>query len=810
VTTPAPEFDVYLSYSASDEKLVWELQQQLESAGIRVWWDREQLKAAGLFEEQVLAALVATRAMAVCVGPSGLDSFQLQEISAATGRAASDPDFLVAAVLLPGLPQDLPASALPLELASRPWIDLRSGIDIAAVSEQVSLLFPASPSAGGAGKPPATSSVTAAASRLGGEVTAAAFVSQLLELHPEYGERQGATIKLEVEAGVRASTGSWLERVRALLSLDAATELHGRLLIVGLARLDDGLRAQLDQGGFLATVEREIREPLASLFTALPAPPEETVPTHTDNPARVDELNREGVARILARRLRDTYANENAAAETPGDGDSTRGRSFLVHVHGPWGVGKTSLLNFLRDELHKKEAGNEPQANQWVVVTFNAWQHQRLAPPWWWLMTAVYTQGFHELWRISRWRALRFRAREWLWRLRGGWPGLLALLFAAALLVLIWRAGFFRELSSGKTVSFATVKALVVGVAALLTPLLIIWGVARSLGRWLLTASARGARLYMTHARDPLETMKTHFEQLVTWLRPYPLAIIIDDLDRCQPIYAVECLEGIQTLFREAPAVYVVAADREWIAGSYASEYASFLSAFDEPGRPLGYLFLEKTFQLTVQIPVMSAETRDDYWRRLIRPLADPEDRQALENARGKAAEVFAAFQTEEAVREELARNPGTTQAERKARLEAAAMQLASPKLEQAAEHVLHPFRPLLDANPRAMKRLVNAYGLARGIELLSRGTLGGDKQAQQRTALWTILTLRWPRLAEYLAVHPEIAASFGSQNGGPKDLPEEFAVLFVDQEVAKVMLGEADGVDVALDPDSIRLSVSA
>jgi hypothetical protein len=35
------------------------------------------------------------------------------------------------------------------------------------------------------------------------------------------------------------------------------------------------------------------------------------------------------------------------------------------------------------------------------------------------------------------------------------------------------------------------------------------------------------------------------------------------------------------------------------------------------------------------------------------------------------------------------------------------AIQLATPQLERAAEHVLHPFRPLLDANPRAMKGLV-------------------------------------------------------------------------------------------------------
>ena len=121
---------------------------------------------------------------------------------------------------------------------------------------------------------------------------------------------------------------------------------------------------------------------------------------------------------------------------------------------------------------------------------------------------------------------------------------------------------------------------------------------------------------------------------------------------------------------------------------------------------------------MTLPVPVMNEDTRDGYWRRLIRPVA-VENGAGLKSAREEADAVFAALQTEEAVREELTRNPGATPVEQRARLEAAAIQLASPKLERAAEHVLHPFRPFLDANPRAMKRLVNAYGLARGIELL-------------------------------------------------------------------------------------------
>jgi hypothetical protein len=794
---PTSDVDVYLSYNARDLEAVGQLEAYLKEAGLSVWAETPDVGEAQL--HSVLASRnVEPRFMVVCVGPTGLSEWQLEEVELADARSASDPDFRFVAALLPGVPRDFSSAALPSALASRLSVDLREGTSGAnALLAEIGSPSPRD-SSGTDAHPPATPSVANAVGKLAGaEVTAARLVAVLLELHPEYGERAGGSVQLEVDDGERALAETWVARVRELLDPAAVTELHGRLLVVGLARLDDGLRAQLEAGGFLAALELEIREPLATLFRDEPTPPEETVPTHTDNPATIDELNRQGIAGILARRIRDTRAHQEG--------------SFLVHVHGPWGSGKTSLLNFLGDELRRpdpqvSEGERSWSARPWVVVTFNAWQHQRLAPPWWWLMTSLYRQGFHELWALDRRRALAFRAREWLWRLRGGWQGIALFLAGVGLFALLWRTGAF-DLSEDD-VSYEAVKALLVGVAAIVAPLLTIWGVVRSASRWILTASARGARFYMEHASDPMETTKRHFGDLVEWLG-HPLVVVVDDLDRCKPAFVVELLEGIQTLFRDVPVAYVVAADREWLANSYASEYTSFEGVFDAPGRPLGYLFLEKTFQITIPIPVLSADTRDRYWRGLIRPELLHESA-GLEGAREEAARIFGQLETEEQVREELARNPGATPAEQRARVEAAAIQLATPKLERTAEHVLHPFRPLLEANPRAMKRLVNAYGVARGIELLSRHSLRWEKRAQHQTALWTILGLRWPRLAEYLAAHPDAVARIAADGAAPQDVSTDLSPLFADAEVEQVVLGRAEGVEATLDPNAIRATVSA
>ena len=77
----------------------------------------------------------------------------------------------------------------------------------------------------------------------------------------------------------------------------------------------------------------------------------------------------------------------------------------------------------------------------------------------------------------------------------------------------------------------------------------------------------------------------------------------------------------------------------------------------------------------------------------------------------------------------------------------AVAKQITSPEAIRAAEHRLQQFAPLLEANPRSMKRSVNAYGLNH-----ARAILESRKVSVEALARWTIVELRWPVLANYLA----------------------------------------------------------
>lgn len=746
--------------------------------------------------------LAGADAVVLVAGPSGLDEWKLPAVER---RLAGDPAFRVVVAVAPGAK----VTRLPPQIESAPVVRLaeRDGIEHLAA-----LLAASEPAAELRLSPSVTRARLTAGGPDGRAVTAHRLALEIAALHPEYGS--GTAQKLLsatfVSSRPERPVDDWLRDVRRLVSPAGAAALHGRAVMLGLGLLDADLRSHYRELGFEQALVAELRLPLPELLTerglvlweereeppretpTAPAGPEETVPTHTDNPATVDELGREGLARVLARRIRDMREQEEAGAQAAGDEEHPRGRSFLVHVHAPWGMGKTSLLNFLRREL-----GPESE-NPWVVVDFNAWRHQRVAPPWWWLMTALYQQGRRELAAIDRPRAWALRVREWWWRGLLGW--LLLVLAVAAVGALVWQSGWVEDLR-GSDSRGETVTGFLVSAAAIVVPLTTLWMALQRAGNWLLTATPRSGRAYVQASRDPMETVQRHFADLVEWLH-YPVIVLVDDLDRCRGEYVVELLEGIQTLFRDQPVAYVVAADRDWLSDAYQAAYGDFVSAADEPGRPLGYLFLEKTFQMSVTLAPPAQDVRDGYWHALIRP-GERIDRGELERERKTADAAFAGLASEAAVRAELEREPGASPVQALARREAAAIQLATPALAREAEHALRPFAILLDPNPRAMKRLVNAYGIARGIETLA-GQARGGRAAQQETALWTILALRWPRLADHLARRPEDAAAIAPGANAPDGVPEDLAALFGDPQVAAVARGEGDEIEARLDAAAV------
>ncbi|MGH3520844.1 MAG: FxSxx-COOH system tetratricopeptide repeat protein, partial [Haloechinothrix sp.] len=225
----------------------------------------------------------------------------------------------------------------------------------------------------------------------------------------------------------------------------------------------------------------------------------------------------------------------------------------------------------------------------------------------------------------------------------------------------------------------------------------------------------------------------------------------------------VEFLEAVQTLVRRFPAKtdpgkerrphkaahFVVAADGAWLRRSYHVAYQAFDESVAEPARPLGHLFLDKLFQLTVPMPERDCAVALSYLDQMLR-ISSAEAGELQQEVRQAKQDLADHHGDEEAI---LKRLDSYTPQVKDLVAGDAALALAQPETRQRTNHSLQKFATMLHANPRSMKKFLNTYSMLRSVRTLEGNTVPTDA-----LALWAILLVRWPTLAEHLAKDPDAA----------------------------------------------------
>lgn len=498
-----------------------------------------------------------------------------------------------------------------------------------------------------------------------------------------------------------------------------------------------------------------------------------------DDPAADDNLGRAVFSQVIADNIVDVRQTQSRGFD----------RAFMVHLDGAWGSGKSSVL--LQVEKNLKARKPDP----WLVVTFNAWQNQYIDPPWWAVICQIVAQVRGQL---HGWRKWHFKAVWLWWKLRNDFAPLVlaALLIGLGLLLLggervfVWLgqssggeaapvSQFFRWLG-GFLGGFGTMKD-VVGV------LTTVGGLA-ALGRSLLFGSAATGQAVEKLRDDPYTPVKHLFARLIA-VADRPVLVIIDDLDRCNADYVVSLLETIQTMLRQAPITYLAAGDRKWLTTSFEKRYADFRRSLDGPAKPLGHLFLEKVFQLSVAIPQLGGEAAHRFWQGLVNRSAqatvaeEPSDQQ-----REEARKIIADEQSETAFQQQI--DAATDPAFKKALLTEAALRVASPEFAGNLESRYARYGLLLERNPRAIKRLVNKLALNISVLFLEARRFTAGPLAR-----WTIIEMRWPILADALRDHPEWLDDFAKAD-------KSFANL---KDDVNEVLGTKEAVDEKLNSAALK-----
>jgi hypothetical protein len=274
--------------------------------------------------------------------------------------------------------------------------------------------------------------------------------------------------------------------------------------------------------------------------------------------------------------------------------------------------------------------------------------------------------------------------------------------------------------------------------------------------------------------------------------------------DRCREDYVVEFLDSVHTLVRDAPrshhtqdgkartpgAYFVVAADGAWIRQSYSTAYQTFEQSVAASGGSLGYLFTDKLFQLNVPMPGLGSRTQREFLGALL-GVGSPE---VTAEARVASAAIERATGDEAAIVETLeSLNPQV----REAVAGTAALALASAETQQNTEHALRKFSPLLHGNPRSIKLFLNTYSVLRSIRTLEGGTVAPDT-----LALWSLIRVRWPSIADFLQHNPEAIEGIKDNLWCSDHFPDELQSAARDKELRNVVMHHCGG---PLRPDLIR-----
>jgi hypothetical protein len=451
-------------------------------------------------------------------------------------------------------------------------------------------------------------------------------------------------------------------------------------------------------------------------------------------------------------------------------GDQRASSPVLIQIDGP---GRSLFLDKVAGLLDPQACGKPdtppPENGRWTVVRFDAWQYQRVAPPWWWLIKAIDRQLRARVRRFSGRRALwRWRGRDFRWRtsllardIAAVAPAVLATVLVAAV---AWKLSNKHEI--GDLLPWASTA-----VASLTTLVAFGWSAANALRRHLLVVSPAGAKAVL-HTSDPMSELMERYAFLIR-SSGTPVAVLIDNLDRCRADYVVALLEGIQTLFKQdtrddsLPMVlYIAAADRGWLCDSYLTVYGEFKDAVREPGRPFGQAFLDKVFNLSLRIPTVSAAISLSAERAKRHRL--PFSAESISSAR-REIDVRQALAALERADAPSNGRPGPPNHElrrlavrRLAELEHRSPTQACPDTEDE----LRELAAIVEPGPTVVRHLAAAYCVQRTVLLLAGHEIDDDPDAIHRLGLWTILMLRWPLLGEWLQLRPDTVK--GLRDGRP------------------------------------------
>lgn len=293
-----------------------------------------------------------------------------------------------------------------------------------------------------------------------------------------------------LEVDLMTSTASFWEGdpdevVRKLEALRTAGPDTRQLGLPGFAEVsitDPGIKKSARSHGRL-TPNKERRPERIDVST-----------THSDQPTLLDELGRRPFARVLVERMEQVRADGN--------------NGLAVHIHAPWGAGKTSVLMMMAQVMTEAQTAKSKD-KRWIAINFNAWQHEPRKAIWWPFLETVKSESIRQLQTQKKhWEAFRVWWEWTFWNAATVCAQFVTpLLFLVSLAALGW--WFTQDKTPADLLStLTTLFGVIVSAGA-------VFGIIAMLGRALVFGSDTLGREFIHQTRNPIKPVIELYDSMV-------------------------------------------------------------------------------------------------------------------------------------------------------------------------------------------------------------------------------------------------------------------------------------------------------
>ena len=300
-----------------------------------------------------------------------------------------------------------------------------------------------------------------------------------------------------------------------------------------------------------------------------------------------DELDRGRYARSLYNIIGDYYVGENGILHKPLN--CTDNESFVMAISAEWGFGKTCFVKMLKDVLNGTGVENKEGKyafgehfdrsvvlNPTQVTIYDAWKNDyfnnALEPLFYELASTIFSEEIRDVAKAKKWRAVFDSVRS-----------IGAMSFSNVVKQI--------DVSQGNvTPESVAAKA---GAQALGTAIVDIPETVRETRKF---NDVESAKEYIfagyTDIHNQIKNIRTMLRDEV--MKQGKVVIIIDELDRCKPDFAVQTLELVKHLFNIPGIVYIFSLDIVQLQHCVKVVYGN---EFDAVG------YLERFFDYTTLLP---------------------------------------------------------------------------------------------------------------------------------------------------------------------------------------------------------------